>query len=187
MDKPPLQACLSDPLAPIDLAVRDGRRVTIRPVHQDDAAEMQAALGRLSSEARYTRFMAPLKELSPVMLEHAVRPGHRERALVAIAGEAIVGGARYVRGSSTDTCEFAVTIADGWRGTGLASRMLRELIRDARARGWKCMEGYVLTANAPMLQLARRLGFETEASDEGPAVKRVRLDLASAGGGQDPA
>jgi acetyltransferase len=106
---------------------------------------------------------------------------------VAVAGEGtdgtIVGGARYVRGGDGETCEFAVTITDGWRGAGLASSMMRALIRDARTRGLKRMEGYVLAANRPMLDLARRLDFEVGASDEGPSVKLVRLDLVRAHGG----
>jgi RimJ/RimL family protein N-acetyltransferase len=165
---------------PIDFPTRDGRHVTIRAIHLDDAAELQDAMGRLSREARYTRFMTPLKQLSPAMLERAVRPGHRERALVAVTGGVIVGGARYVKGSDEDTCEFAVTIADDWRGAGIASRMLRALIEDARSQGWEQMEGYVLASNSSMLRLARRLGFEAGPSEEGPSVKMVRLDLVEA-------
>ena len=95
---------------------------------------------------------------------------------------AIVGGARYVRGADGEACEFAVTITDDWRGAGLASSLMRALIRDACTRGLKRMEGYVLATNRPMLDLARRLGFEVGASDEGPSVKLVRLDLARAHG-----
>jgi len=112
------------------------------------------------------------------MLDRAVRPGHRERALVAVAGGVIVGGARYVTGNEAETCEFAVAIADDWLGVGIASRMLKELIRDAGARGFSRMEGYVLASNGAMLQLARHLGFEVAASEEGPSVRLVRLDLA---------
>ena len=39
------------------------------------------------------------------------------------------------------------------------------------------MEGFVLAGNTPMLALARKLGFEVTASDEGPRVRHVRLDL----------
>ena len=59
-------------------------------------------------------------------------------------------------------------IADGWRGAGLASSIMRALIRDARARGLKRMEGHVLAENRSMLDLARRLGFAVGASEEGP-------------------
>lgn len=146
---------------------------------------MQAAFARLSEEARYTRFMAPLKELSPSMLERAVRPvAGRDLALVVVSGEGkdetIVGGARTI-GAQDGSCEFAVTITDDWQGVGLASRLMKELIRDARARGLTRMDGYVLASNRPMLELARRLGFSVGPSEEGPSVRRVQLELASAG------
>jgi len=53
------------------------------------------------------------------------------------------------------------------------------LTRDAGGRGLKRMDGFVLAASKPMLGLARRLGFEVGASDEGPSVKFVRLDLST--------
>ena len=169
--------------APAGVTLRDGRSVTIRPIRPDDAAALQAAFARLSREARYSRFMAPMKELSPAVLAHAVRPADRDLALVAVAdgseGETVVGGARYVTGEDDDACEFAVTIVDDWQGAGLASRMLKALIGDASARGLKRMEGFVLASNKPMLSLAARLGFEAGASEEGPAVRRVRLDLST--------
>jgi acetyltransferase len=128
--------------------------------------------------------MTPLKELPPAMAERSVRPlADCERALVAVTGEgsdeSIVGGARHIKGGDGETCEFAVTVADDWRGAGLASCMMRALISDARRCGLKRMEGYVLAENRSMLDLARRLGFAVGASEEGPSVKLVRLDLAS--------
>jgi len=164
------------------VSLRDGRSVMIRSVRVEDAAGMQAAVTRLSDEARYTRFMAPLKELSPSMLERAVHPvADRDLALVAVDGEGaeeeIVGGARYI-GAEDGSCEFAVTIADGWQGAGLASRLMQSLIEHARAQGLTHMDGFVLASNRAMLALARRLGFSVGPSEEGPSVKLVRLELA---------
>lgn len=169
------------PYQTIEVALRDGRTVTIRAVRAEDAAGLQAAMLRLSDEARYTRFMAPLKELSPSMLERAVHPvAGRDLALVVVSGEgkdeAIVGGARYI-GAQDESCEFAVTISDDWQGAGLATRLMKALIEDARARGLERMEGYVLASNRPMLELARRLGFTVGPSEEGPSVRLVRLEL----------
>jgi RimJ/RimL family protein N-acetyltransferase len=184
-DKPEPAASESPP---VGMTLRDGRGVTIRAVRPDDADAMRAAFERLSAEARYSRFMAPLKDLPPALLERAARPlAGREWALVAVADEGpdrtIVGGARYVREQDGETCEFAVTIADGWRGAGLASSMMRALIRNASTRGLKRMEGYVLAENRSMLDLARRLEFKVGASEEGPSVKLVWLDLVRAHGG----
>jgi len=174
-------AAALDEFPPVRVTLRDGRSVTVREIRPDDADAMRAAFDHLSEEARYSRFMLAVN-LTPAMVERAVRlSSDRERALVAVLGEGadatIVGGARYVRGTDSETCEFAVTIADEWRGAGLASGLLRALIRDARTRGLKRMEGYVLATNTPMLDLARRLNFTVGASDEGPSVKLVRLDL----------
>jgi hypothetical protein len=41
------------------------------------------------------------------------------------------------------------------------------------------MEGYILATNAAMLGLARRLGFATVKSPEGPTVCLVRRDLGT--------
>jgi RimJ/RimL family protein N-acetyltransferase len=169
------------------VTLRDGRSVTIRGIRPDDARAMQAAFGHLSQEARYSRLMATVKELTPALLESAVRtPADRGLAVVAVTGEradeTIVGGARYVIGADPEACEFAVTMTDGWRGAGLASTMLKMLIGDARARGLKRMDGYVLAANATMLGLARRLGFAVGASEEGPTVKLVQRDLVRGDG-----
>ena len=178
---------VADEFQPLRMTLRDGRSVTIRAIRPDDADAMRAAFERLSAETRYTRFMSAVK-LTPALLERAVQPlADRERALVAIAGEGrdatIVGGTRYLKGRDSETCEFAIMLADDWCGAGLASRMMRALIADARARGLKRMEGYVLATNKPMLDLARRLDFVVGVSDEGPTVRLVRLDLLRPQGG----
>jgi L-amino acid N-acyltransferase YncA len=170
---------------PMHVTLRDGRSVTIRAVRADDAGGMRAAFDSLSPEARYSRFMSPLMDLPPDLVERSTRPlPGLERAIVAVTGEGdIAGGARYIKEASGEVCEFAVTLTRAWYGAGLASRLMGVLIRDARNCGLKHMEGYVLAENSSMLALARRLGFEIGASEEGPSVKLVRLDLA--GGPQD--
>ena len=75
------------------------------------------------------------------------------------------------------SCEFAITIADSWQGKGIAGRLMRALIRDARARGLERMEGFVLGANNRMLDFVRKLGFRIEFDPDDPAVRVARLDL----------
>ena len=172
------------PFTPIEVALRDGRRVRLREIRPDDRDEVRQAFGRLSRESRYSRFMSTLKELSPQMLERAVHPqAERELGLVAEIdapdGIDIVAGARYYIQADGESCEFAITVADGWQGAGLASRLLRELIEAARARGLKHMEGIVLAGNSAMLTLARRLGFTVNPDPADATLKIVRLDLAA--------
>jgi len=168
---------------PVGVTLRGGRRVTLRAIRPDDRAALQAALGRLSGEARYMRFMAAVKDLPPDMLERAVQPvAGRDLALVALddgagAEPRIVAGARYLAGPDLHSCEFGIAVTDDWCGAGLASRLMQELIRSARERGLESMEGFILSGNAPMRKLAKRLGFQVTASDEGPGVVRVLLNL----------
>jgi len=172
---------------PFDLWLKDGRQVTVRAVRPEDRDELQAALKRLSEESRYARFMSPLRELSPRMLDQATRPvPGRELQLVAVAREGaqekIVAGARYAAAPGSRDCEFALAVVDDWQRLGLARRLLAELIRAARAGGFERMEGYILASNAAMLGLAGQLGFAQVESPEGPSVRMVRCDLSRAGG-----
>ena len=94
--------------------------------------------------------MSSVKGLSARMLDDAVRlRTERDLGLVAEIdapdGIDIVGGARYY--AQPDGESFAVTIVDGWRGWGLASRLMRELIQAERARGLQRMEGFVLAGD----------------------------------------
>jgi len=167
--------------APVEVTLRNGRRVRLREIRPDDRDEVQQAFARLSGASRYLRFMSFLKELSPRMLEGTVNPP-RERELVLVAeidapdGIDIVGGARYIQGEG-QACEFAITVADDWQRVGLASRLMRELIAAAGACGLQRMEGFVLASNGPMLGLARRLGFRLHADPRDPTVIVVALDL----------
>lgn len=173
---------------PIMAKLRDGRQVMLREIHAQDKAALQAAFHRLSADSRYTRFMMSMRDLPEAMLEAAMHPvPGREFALVATSGESgaesIVGSARYVGATGSDTCEFAVTVADDWHGLGLARRLLGILIETATAQGFRCMEGYVLAVNTPMRRLAKSLGF-VDTQCHGDATLRV-VSLSLAGGGCD--
>jgi len=167
---------------PVEIELRDGRRVTLRAIREDDGDRLQEAIRSLSVESSYYRFFSPMPRLPAKFLERATRPEReRELQLVAVAGdrtqEKIIGGTRYAALADAQDCEFAVAIVDEWHGLGLARPLLETLMRIARARGFQRMEGYVLATNTRMLGLAKRLGFAEMASSEGPTVRLVRRDL----------
>ena len=166
----------------LDVELRDGRRVTVRTIREDDKDKLQDAIRALSVQSSYYRFFSPLPKLPAKLLERAIRPeAERELQLVAVVGEGaeekIIGGARYSALADSRDCEFAVAVVDAWHGLGLARSLLETLVQLARARGFERMEGHVLATNKRMLSLARRLGFAEMASSEGPTVRMVRRDL----------
>jgi acetyltransferase len=166
------------PAYPIEVTLRDGTRVTIRPIAPEDEAREQDFVRKLSSESRYFRFMNTLRELTPGMLHRFTDPDPaREVALVALAaGEGDtrqVGVARYAVTESGDAGEFAVVVADDMQNKGLGTRLMRELLANARARGLGRLEGSVLSSNHRMLALMQSLGFEVSALPEDQRLRRV--------------
>jgi RimJ/RimL family protein N-acetyltransferase len=167
--------------------LRDGREVRLRGIVAADAPEIVQAFERLTSDSRYARFMHHKRHLNPEALARSVQPvAGRDFVYVATIpaddGVDIVGAAQYVpvREGDTAHCEFAITVAEDWHGSGLATQLMQSLIRRARRDGYATMEGLVLAANQPMLRLATRLGFEVARDAEDPTVVTVRRTLVPA-------
>ena len=158
--------------------LRDGRQVLIRAIRPADADEIRQAFERMSSGARYMRFMQHKRELDPVRLERGVNPtAGLEFVLVATIpaddGIDIVGAARYLAAPERATCEFSVSVVDDWQGVGLAATLMRRLIRRAARDGYRAIEGLVLRDNTPMLDLARKLGFKVQFVPDDGSLRRV--------------
>lgn len=170
------------PYRPRRATLRDGRQVTLRAVQPEDAGEIVQAFERLSPESRYLRFMQHKRELDPQALARGVNPvPGREFALVATVpaddGYDIVGAARYVASKQPKTCEFSITVAEDWRGVGLATTLMRRLMLRAKRDGYRAIEGLVLADNLPMLALARYLGFAVLPVPDDSTVCTVRRAL----------
>ena len=187
------------------VTLRDGRQVTVRAVEGWDKAEIVKAFDRLSADSKYARFMAHKKQINPAALEAGLYPVSGQ-AFVFVAtvpssdGYDIVGAAQYVpAGDSEGTaggipdinacddvddegrvCEFAITVAEDWRSSGLAVHLLASLVRRSRRDGYKRMEGHVIADNRPMLALARKLRFEVAPDPADATVVRVQRGLSRA-------
>jgi len=163
-------------------SLRDGARVTIRPIRAQDIGIERNFVNGLSVESRYFRFLHTLRELDePTLVRLTDIDYDHEMALIAVVCEnsleVQVGVARYVVGSSGRDCEFAVAIADNWQGKGIGMRLMVSLMRAARSRGLETMEGFVLHGNHGMLALAGALGFRTESVPGDASTRRVVRDL----------
>lgn len=169
---------------PRRIALRDGREVTLRAIVEADATEIVQAFERLSDRSRYYRFMAQARQLDDAALQRGVhpRPG-RDFVFVATIPAAdgidIVGAAQYVQAGEHDgkTCEFAITVAEDWRSSNLATELLASLVRRARRDGYETMEGLVIAENTAMLGLARKLKFKAEPVPGDATVLRVQRAL----------
>ena len=162
--------------------LRDGTALTIRPIRPADMDLEKAFVKKLSDYSRYYRFMQPIRELTPAMLEHFTHPDYdREMALIALANqdgtEEEIGVARYVKYPDGRQCEFALAIADAWHGKGVGTALMQALMINARSVGLASMEGFVLSTNQAMLKLVRFLGFSLEISKDDPTQITAWKDL----------
>ena len=170
--------------------LRGGRRVVIRPVLPQDAEITSAFFSSLPARARYDRFMAPLREVSPELVRRFTDIDYADHlALVAEVfadgRETVIAEARYARERDPRVAEVAVSVAEDWQGEGLASLMLGKLLRHAAAAGIERMVGETLLTNERMLHLARKAGFTATPS---PGVHGlVRLERGLAPSSQDVA
>jgi GNAT superfamily N-acetyltransferase len=161
---------MTEPSVTFDIC---GKAVTLRPLHAtDDVLEAQF-VRNLSAEARRYRFFGGVQELSPAELKLLCEmDGRRSMAFVATlqedGHETAIGVSRYALSQREDTREMALSVADDWRHTGLAERLLNHLIDYAKRQGVKQLYCVELSDNHDMRQLARTLGMRTELDPTAP-------------------
>jgi acetyltransferase len=177
------QAADPVPDVPVTLPWRhrleDGTELTVRPLQAADAPLEAEFVRHLSPGSRYKRFMGTLRDLSPAMLTYLTNVDGVHHVALAAVGmreghEVLLGVARYVAESEGGGCEFALVLDDALHGSGLAGLLMNLLMQTARAHGLQRMHGLVLAANAPMLKLARQLGFSLHR--EGEDIGSVRVE-----------
>ncbi len=169
---------------------RDGQshRVIVRPVLPQDDAPTADFFARLSWEARRLRFMAPVREVAPWLIKSFTRVDFKAHvALVAEVFEdgveTVIAEVRYVRDADGISAEFAVTVADGWQGLGIARQLLSKLVCHAQGAGVERLVGEALATNAAMLHLARRAGFVLTTE---PDLRGHRASRAHSAGREEP-
>ncbi len=167
--------------------LRGGGSYAVRPIHPDDAQMLQQLVRQLSPESRFFRFASAFNELPPSMLARFTLIDYdREMALVAVvkdrsaaAGgaivetERIVGVSRYITNPDQTSCEFALLVADEFKGKGLGSRLMESIMDVARDKGLAEIEGLVLAKNSDMLDLMKNLGFTSKRYAEDPDFNLV--------------
>jgi len=160
----------------------DGTDLIIRPIRPEDAQMVQTFVRGLSEQTKYYRYMQAIKELTPEMLVRFTQIDYdREMALIGVKegtdGDEMTGVARYSSRPGGKVCEFAIVVSDTWRERGIGARLMRSLMQNARDRGFRFMDGEVLTANTRMLALMRSLGFHIERDKQDPGVQLVEKVL----------
>ena len=166
----------------MQLRLRDGSEVAVRPIRPEDRETLATAFQRLSDQSRYQRFMTAIDELSPAQLDYLADVDHHDHeALVAFdeTGEG-VGVARFVRLDDGTTAEAAVTVIDDWQGRGLGTALCNLLAERAREEGIHRFNALLLAGNDQMQDVLASLGPAKVLSREAGTVE-VEVDIPPAG------
>lgn len=154
------------PVQPQDTwRLADGTAVRMRVARKGDHELMQNLIRGLSLRSRFQRFFYPAQELLPQQLDtFTLADPRRAVTLLALIREngadRAVGMAQYVAGDEAGTYEFAVVVADAWQRTGIASRLMHDLLCIAKSAGISRIQGDVLTENSGMRKLLLKMEFD---------------------------
>jgi len=158
-----------------------GRRVLLRPIRPEDTPQHRRFLAQIAPEDLYLRFFSGIRQVPEAELAHFTQIDYdREMAFIAVTAEdsragQILGVARACADPDNVAAEFAVLVRSDLKGQGLGTLLMRKLIDYCRTRGTRRLWGSVMSGNAPMLRLARALGFRVSLSEGN--IERVTLDL----------
>ena len=151
------------------LTLADGTQIIIRPIHPDDAGDLQSAFMRLSTESIYLRFLSYKKELTDEEARRLATVDYvKQMAFVATCTEnsldIVVGVSRYVMLDTghPEIAEAAVVVDDKYQGKGIGRLLLWRLVNYARARGICYLRGNLQIGNDRMLTLVKRSGLPHE-------------------------
>jgi GNAT superfamily N-acetyltransferase len=167
------------------LRLPGAERVVARPVRPRDADILQAYVRALSPGSRYNRFFGPMPELPPAELDRVIHlDGRNQLALIAqTCGNGtptVIAEARYALAADRVDCEFALSVADDFRGKGLGIQLLADIECRARALGARRLVGDVLRSNETMQAFAHKAGFAMTGVPGDARLVRVEKDLATA-------
>lgn len=162
--------------------LRDKTRILLRPIKITDEPLMKELFYRCSPMTIYQRFFQVLKSMPHRELVRFVHLDYRrEMAIVGVTQdpeqrerEMIVCVGRYAVDPNTGFAEAAFMVRDDYQRRGIGTRLVKDLVRVARANRVKGFEAEVLGDNVAGLKVFHNLGYSVE-TDRKEGTYRVRV------------
>ena len=164
--------------------------VLLRPIRPEDEPLLRAFFADAEPQDLRLRFFMARRELAHSELARYSQIDYeREMTFIAVAPEGhrdegnadagMLGEVRVVTDPDNLRAEFAIMVRSDLQGRGLGYMLLVKMIRYLRSRGTRVLAGECLRQNSAMAKLARGLGFNVTASDDGQTML-FALDLQPA-------
>ena len=145
----------------VDVALRDGSTVHVRPVRATDAPAVRTFFERLSPESTGLRFFSGFPNLDSAVGWATEVDDQRRYSLVATSGDGrVLAHAGWEREPDRpERAEVALAIADAMQGRGLGTILLGQLAEAADRAGIGVLGAEVLPHNHRMIKVFRDSGF----------------------------
>jgi acyl-CoA synthetase (NDP forming)/RimJ/RimL family protein N-acetyltransferase len=169
----------------VDIVLRDGRTLRIRPVRTDDGPGLARFLDGLSQDARVFRFFSAGADLHAAA-RYAADVDYRDRyGIVAVSGDdrSVLAHGMYIR-MGPGPAEVAFAVGDELHGQGIATTMLAHLAEAATANGIDRFVADVLPDNHRMVEVFRESGLDAQVRAE-PGLLVVSMPTELSDGAQD--
>jgi acetyl coenzyme A synthetase (ADP forming)-like protein len=167
---------------PLDVILRDGRTLRLRPPRLADAAALRRFFDQLTDRSRYLRFHGMADVDAAVLRRHLDPDWTNAGCYVGVEQRGrrsrIVAVGNYIRIAGSTEAEAAFAVTDALQGHGVGTRLLECLAAAAHRAGISAFWAEVLAADAPMLGVFSHAGFETQMSGASGTV-RVRFPIAA--------
>ncbi|MBL8882668.1 MAG: GNAT family N-acetyltransferase [Hyphomicrobium sp.] len=163
------------------LTDKNGERYRLRPIRTTDAPSLMRGYDAMSDQSKWFRMLYTVPHLSEDMAEQFCAPDTARELCFVIEGQGellgeILGGAR-IAGEDDGVAEFSVSLRPEAQTLGLASGALEAVLQAAHRKGFKHVWGTIAVQNAPMIALARRLGFNLLPDLDDASMIRADIDL----------
>src|SRR3954471_18177596 len=144
----------------VDVILRDGGTLRLRPPAAADADAVLRFLEELSERSAYLRFHG-IRRLDRAVVESLLEPDWVDTgSLAGGLGDRVVGLANYVRLRDPVAAEVAFVVADDEQGRGIGTRLLEQLATRAAETGISRFVAEVMAENQAMLSVFAGAGFD---------------------------
>ncbi len=144
---------------PTRVQLRDGAAVSLRDATAGDVSRLRDMFFTLSQTTRYLYFCAGVPATdrwAERVAALGVAEGMASYAMVAEAGGALVGVARFDRAPQGSCAEIGILLADAWQSRGLGREVVARLRSVALCRGLSGFTATVLGENRRAWRLLHR-------------------------------
>jgi acetyl coenzyme A synthetase (ADP forming)-like protein len=157
----------------VDVILRDGGTLRLRPPGAGDVDGLLAFFAGLSDRSRYLRFHGT-RRVGRDLVDPVVDPDWSETgSLVGTLDDRIVALASYARLRDPEAAELGFAVADEEQGRGIGTRLVEQLAARASAAGVVRFVAEVMAENRAALSVFADAGFELVRELDGGCVELV--------------